>query len=239
MSERYDCTDPAASDEGVQAAARAVRQGELVVMPTDTVYGIGADAFDATAVAAVLAAKGRGRDMPPPVLIPTARTALGLATQIPGYANELMQAFWPGALTLVLRAHSALHWDLGDTNGTVAMRVPDHPVTLALLAEIGPMAVTSANLTGQPAARTADEAEAMLGQAVSVYLDGGPASDGPASTIIDCTGEEPVTLRVGAISQEQLDAALRPDAGEAQQGGEQSEAEGPVDTLPSEADPTP
>ena len=211
MSERYDCTDPAGRAEGIPAAAAAVRRGEIVVLPTDTVYGIGCDAFDATAVASVLAAKGRGRDMPPPVLIPTARTAQGLATQVPDYAQRLMEKFWPGPLTLVLKAQTSLHWDLGETNGTVALRVPDHEITLELLGDIGPMAVTSANTTGDPAARTADEASAMLGESVAVYLDGGTAGEGQPSTIIDCTGETPVTLRLGALSQADVDVALEPE----------------------------
>ncbi len=211
MSERYDCTDPDGRAEGIPAAASAVRRGEIVVLPTDTVYGIGCDAFDATAVASVLAAKGRGRDMPPPVLIPTARTAQGLATQVPDYAQRLMERFWPGPLTLVLKAQTSLHWDLGETNGTVALRVPDHEITLELLGDIGPMAVTSANTTGDPAARTVDEAVGMLGESVGVYLDGGPVSEGRPSTIVDCTGETPVTLRLGAITQDELDEALVPE----------------------------
>ncbi|GAA2745533.1 L-threonylcarbamoyladenylate synthase [Terrabacter aerolatus] len=211
MSERYDCTDPEGRAEGIPAAASAVRRGEIVVLPTDTVYGIGCDAFDATAVASVLAAKGRGRDMPPPVLIPTARTAQGLATAVPDYAQRLMEKFWPGPLTLVLKAQTSLHWDLGETNGTVALRVPDHEITLELLGDIGPMAVTSANTTGDPAARTVDEAQGMLGESVGVYLDAGPAGEGLPSTIVDCTGEAPVTLRVGALSQHDIDAALEPE----------------------------
>ena len=211
MSERYDCTDPEGRAEGIPAAAAAVRRGEIVVLPTDTVYGIGCDAFDANAVASVLAAKGRGRDMPPPVLIPTARTAQGLATQVPDYARRLMETFWPGPLTLVLKAQTSLHWDLGETNGTVALRVPDHDITLELLGDIGPMAVTSANTTGDPAARTVEEAVGMLGESVGVYLDGGPSASAEPSTIVDCTGETPVTLRVGAIAQDELDAALAPE----------------------------
>ena len=211
MSERYDCTDPDGRAEGIPAAAAAVRRGEIVVLPTDTVYGIGCDAFDATAVASVLAAKGRGRDMPPPVLIPTARTAQGLATQVPDYAQRLMERFWPGPLTVVLKAQTSLHWDLGETNGTVALRVPDHEITLELLGDIGPMAVTSANTTGDPAARTVDEAVGMLGESVGVYLDGGPVGGGQPSTIVDCTGEAPVTLRLGAIGQAELDEALEPE----------------------------
>ncbi|MGW5238918.1 L-threonylcarbamoyladenylate synthase [Monashia sp. NPDC004114] len=208
MSERFDCTDPDGRAEGIPSAAAAVRRGEVVVLPTDTVYGIGCDAFDANAVASVLAAKGRGRDMPPPVLIPTARTAQGLATQVPDYAQRLMEKFWPGPLTLVLKAQTSLHWDLGETNGTVALRVPDNAIALELLADIGPMAVTSANTTGDPAAHTVDEALGMLGESVAVYLDGGTAVEGEASTIVDCTGEAPVTLRFGAISQDDIVAAI-------------------------------
>ena len=214
MTDRYDCSDPDERAKGVAAAASAVRRGDLVVLPTDTVYGIGCDAFDAGAVASVLAAKGRGRDMPPPVLIPTARTAQGLATQVPDFAQTLMERFWPGPLTLVLKAQTSLHWDLGDTNGTVALRVPANEVALELLGEIGPMAVTSANTTGDPAARSVDDAVAMLAESVAVYLDAGPSSDGEASTIIDCTGEAPITLRLGAIAQEVIDAALVPDDAE-------------------------
>ncbi|HEU5144059.1 MAG TPA: L-threonylcarbamoyladenylate synthase [Dermatophilaceae bacterium] len=210
MSEVHDCTDPEGQADGIAAAASAVRGGQVVVLPTDTVYGIGCDAFDGDAVAELLAAKGRGRNMPPPVLIPTARTAQGLAMQIPDYAHTLMERFWPGPLTLVLKAHTSLSWDLGDTNGTVALRVPDNDIALALLGEIGPMAVTSANTTGHPAALTVADAKAMLGETVSVYLDGGPAAGGEASTIIDCTGAAPVTLRLGALSQDEIDAVLAP-----------------------------
>lgn len=214
MSEVFDCADEAGRADGIAAAAAAVRRGEVVVLPTDTVYGIGCDAFDAGAVAAVLAAKGRGRDKPPPVLIPTGRTALGLASSVPHYATVLMERFWPGPLTVVLQAHTSLHWDLGDTNGTVALRVPDHPVALELLGDVGPMAVTSANTTGDPAARTADEARTMLGEDVAVYLDAGSVEAGEPSTIIDCTGPEPVTLRLGALSQSEIDAALAVEDGE-------------------------
>ena len=208
MSERYDCTDPTGRAEGMAAAGAAIRQGQIVVLPTDTVYGVGCDAFDADAVAAVLAAKGRGRDMPPPVLIPTARTAHGLAAHVPDYASTLMERFWPGPLTVILTAHTSLHWDLGDTNGTVALRVPDNAIALELLGDIGPMAATSANTTGAPAARSLDEAQQMLGESVAVYLDGGPNVDSAPSTIVDCTGEAPVTLRLGALAQADIDAAL-------------------------------
>lgn len=205
MSSVVDATGPGPWDVAVAAAIEAVRSGEIVVVPTDTVYGVGCDAFDSAAVSKVLAAKGRGRDMPPPVLIPSAATVDGLARDVPGYARVLMERYWPGPLTLVLTAQSSLQWDLGDTNGTVALRVPDHQVAQAVLAAVGPMAVTSANVTGEPAATTAAAARQQLGDAVAVYVDGGAAPGGPASTIVDCTGVDPVVLRPGPVTQEQID----------------------------------
>jgi tRNA threonylcarbamoyl adenosine modification protein (Sua5/YciO/YrdC/YwlC family) len=210
MSPVYDCTTESGRAEGIQAAVAAVRDGQAVVLPTDTVYGIGADAFSPEAVASLLAAKGRGRDMPPPVLVPSVRTLDGLATDVPEWARELVRAFWPGPLTLVLPAQSSLMWDLGETNGTVALRMPEDDIALALLSEVGPMAVTSANLTGHPAATTVTEAAAQLGAAVAVYLDGGPSTGTAVSTIVDCTGDGPVVLRAGAVTQDQLDAVLSP-----------------------------
>ena len=208
MSPVIDCTTVQGLAQGIDAAAEAVRRGELVVLPTDTVYGIGADAFAADAVAAILAAKGRGREMPPPVLIPNPQTVDGLATHIPRYARDLIAAFWPGPLTLVLYAQSSLMWDLGDTNGTVALRMPRDDAALKLLVEVGPMAVTSANVSGQPPARTILDAAAQLGSAVSVYLDSGPSADGLASTILDCTDDAPVILRAGALSVSQIQQVL-------------------------------
>ena len=208
MSPVIDCTTEEGLAEGIAVAAEAVRRGEVVVLPTDTVYGVGADAFAPDAVAAVLAAKGRGREMPPPVLIPGPRTVDGLATNVPDYARDLIQAFWPGPLTLVLQAQSSLMWDLGETNGTVALRMPQDDIALGLLAEVGPMAVTSANVSGQPPAKTILEAATQLGSAVSVYLDGGPSTGGLASTILDCTGEAPVILRAGAVSVGQIQQVL-------------------------------
>jgi len=210
MSPVYDCTTKEGRVEGVAKAVEAVRAGEVVVLPTDTVYGIGADAFSAEAVASVLAAKGRGREMPPPVLVPSIRTIDGLATEVPAWARDLIRTFWPGPLTLVFRAQSSLMWDLGETNGTVALRMPRDDIALAVLSEVGPMAVTSANLTGQPPATTVTDAAAQLGAAVAVYLDGGPAHGTEVSTIIDCTGAAPMVLRAGAISQAQIDEALAP-----------------------------
>lgn len=203
-----DCTDAETRVASLERAAAVVREGKVVVVPTDTVYGVGADAFDVVAVAMVLAAKHRGREMPPPVLVPNPRTVDGLAVEVPMYARILMRQFWPGPLTLVLQSQPSLQWDLGEANGTVALRMPDDEVTLTLLAEVGPLAVTSANVTGNPAATTAQEALDQLGGAVAAYLDDGPRPGGAPSTILDCTGEEPVVLRVGALSPEEIRGVL-------------------------------
>ena len=197
----YDCADASARAEGLAAAALAVRTGQLVVLPTDTVYGVGTDAFHPAGVAALLAAKGRGRDMPPPVLVGTVRAATALIEDLGPYGKDLIDEFWPGGLTIVCRASRTLNWDLGDTRGTVAVRMPLHPVALDLLKETGPLAVSSANRTGSPAATTAADAEEQLGNAVSVYLDGGRCSaDVLPSTIVDLTGNVPRLLRAGAVS---------------------------------------
>ena len=204
MSTRYDCRDAQQRTAGIDAAVTAARAGELIVLPTDTVYGIGADAFIPAAVITMLAAKGRGRNMPPPVLVGTARAAAALVDDLGAFGQDLIDEFWPGALTLVFRASPTLLWDLGDTKGTVALRMPLHSVALDVLKQTGPLAVSSANRTGQPAATTADEAQQQLAEAVSVYLDGGPCSDNVPSTILDLTGSIPTLLRAGAISVDRL-----------------------------------
>ncbi|MER7516244.1 L-threonylcarbamoyladenylate synthase [Streptomyces sp. NPDC126499] len=204
MARRYDCNEATDRATGLREAASAVRRGELVVLPTDTVYGLGADAFGSEAVADLLAAKGRGRNMPTPVLIGSPNTLHGLVTDFSEQAWELVDAFWPGALTLVARHQPSLQWDLGDTRGTVAIRMPLHPVAIELLTEVGPMAVSSANLSGHPAPEDCDAAQGMLGDSVSVYLDGGPTPGNVPSSIVDVTGKVPVLLREGALSAEEL-----------------------------------
>jgi L-threonylcarbamoyladenylate synthase len=204
VSMLYDCADPLVRPDAIDAAARAVQAGQLVVLPTDTVYGIGADAFDTTAVTDLLAAKGRGRDMPVPVLVGSWSTIDGLVTYVPAQTRSLIEAFWPGGLTLVVEHAPSLAWDLGDSRGTVAVRMPLHPVALELLERTGPMAVSSANRSGQSAALTAEEAQEQLAGSVQVYLDGGPARVGVASTIVDVTTETPRVLREGAVTVEAL-----------------------------------
>ena len=210
MSERYPTGTDEEREEAVEAATLAVQRGELVVLPTDTVYGIGADAFDPAAVRALLLAKGRGREMPPPVLVSAATTLDALATRVPGYARALVEEFWPGPLTVVCHQQTSLQWDLGDTRGTVAVRMPDHDVAREILERTGPLAVSSANKTGLPAAPAADQAEQMLGDDVAVVVDAGEAPGGEASTIVDCTGSQGRVLRLGALSLEQLNAVLEP-----------------------------
>ncbi|THJ15993.1 threonylcarbamoyl-AMP synthase [Nocardioides sp.] len=207
-AERFQTQTDEEREAAIDAASRAVRRGRLVVIPTDTVYGVGADAFDPDAVARLLGAKGRGREMPPPVLVSSTGTLEALASRVPSYVTVLVQQFWPGALTIVCHQQPSLQWDLGETRGTVAVRMPDHELTRALLDRTGPLAVSSANLTGRPAAVDADEAMEMLGEAVAVVVDGGASPGGVASTILDATGDRPRLLRLGAISVEELDAAL-------------------------------
>ena len=214
MSRRYDCADASARAAGLADAVAAVRQGELVVLPTDTVYGVGADAFNPAAVTGLLAAKGRGRDMPPPVLVGTVRAAAALIDDLGPYGKDLADEFWPGGLTLVCHATPTLHWDLGDTRGTVAVRMPLHPVALELLKETGPLAVSSANSSGSASATTAAEAEQQLGESVAVYLDGGECASALASTIVDLTGGLPRLLRKGVISVERLREVAAVTAGE-------------------------
>jgi tRNA threonylcarbamoyl adenosine modification protein (Sua5/YciO/YrdC/YwlC family) len=195
-----DCRDPLNRSEAIAAATDAVKSGRLVVLPTDTVYGIAADAFDNGAVANLLAAKGRGRDMPVGVLVGSWHTISGLVYSVPDAAHELIRAFWPGALSLVVRQAPSLQWDLGDARGTVMLRMPLQPVALDVLRAVGPMAVSSANVSGQPPATTAAEAQRQLGDRVDVYLDGGTSEQQAASTILDLTGEVPKILRTGPIS---------------------------------------
>ena len=200
MAFTYDCSDPDARVEGLAAAARTVRAGRLVVLPTDTVYGIGCDAFSSTAVRGLLAAKRRGPDMPVPVLVGSWSTIDGLVLGVPKTARDLIEAFWPGGLSLVLPHAPSLDWDLGSTKGTVMLRMPLHPVALELLRDVGPMAVSSANVSGSPPAASATEAHDQLGDSVAVYLDGGPSGEPIASTVVDLTGDQPRVLREGAVS---------------------------------------
>lgn len=234
MATVVDCADPVSLLPGMREARAAISRGDLVVMPTDTVYGIAADAFQPMAVRRLLLAKGRGPEAPPPVLVPTRDTLEALAETVPEAVTALVERFWPGALTVILPARGTLAWDLGDTHGTVALRMPDDRIALELLAETGPLAVSSANLTGQPPATTAADAVEQLGDVVDVYLDNGSTPGAVPSTIIDATaladGTGPLRIvRLGVLSEEEL-RAVAPEAFE--------RAEQPEDSV-EDPDPEP
>ncbi|GAA1523338.1 tRNA threonylcarbamoyl adenosine modification protein (Sua5/YciO/YrdC/YwlC family) [Agromyces terreus] len=204
MTAIYDCSVESQLLTGMRLARGAIGRGQLVVLPTDTVYGLAADAFDPAAVTRLLEAKGRERTSPPPVLIPGIPTLDALAREVPEAVRKLVAAFWPGGLTVILHAQPSLTWDLGETRGTVALRMPDNRFALELLSETGPLAVSSANLSGMPSAASASDAAEMLGDSVAVYLDGGPAG----------TGYEPIGERPGDTSSTIVDAtALTADGG--------------------------
>jgi tRNA threonylcarbamoyl adenosine modification protein (Sua5/YciO/YrdC/YwlC family) len=220
MTVIHDCSVESELLAGMRLARRAIGSGELVVIPTDTVYGVAADAFSPAAVQRLLDAKGRERTSPPPVLVPGIPTLDALAVEVPEAVRKLVAEFWPGGLTVILRAQPSLQWDLGETRGTVALRMPDHRIALELLSETGPLAVSSANLSGMPSATTAQDAAEMLGDRVSVYLDGGSAGSGydaigerpgdTSSTIVDATGIDADgegvlrIVRAGVISRERI-----------------------------------
>ncbi len=241
----YNCTADDQRAEGLAHAQRAIAQKQVIVMPTDTVYGIAADAFSPQAVATLLAAKGRGRSMPPPVLIQRLQTMDGLAADVSEDARKLAGVFWPGGLTLIFHSQPTLTWDLGDTQGTVALRMPDDRLALDLLTITGPLAVSSANRTGQPAAQTASDARAQLGEAVEVYLEAGfrprAGTDASPSTIVDATGEVLRIVRQGAISLERLREVVPTilDLGEEPPAAPEAEPAAPeADPTAPEADPT-
>ena len=200
---RFDVANQRA--EALAAATAAVARGECIVLPTDTVYGIGASALKPAAIARLLAAKQRGRDMPPPVLIAEPAMLAALTDDVPYFVSRLADKFWPGALTLIVRAQDSLDFDLGETDGTVAVRVPDNEFTRELLRHTGPLAVSSANISGCDAATDIEEAIEMLGDSVAVYLDDGDSPGGVASTIIDFASTSTGRIvRKGALSFEEL-----------------------------------
>ncbi len=215
MAPLYDCSVNAELLTGMRLARAAIGRGEVVIIPTDTVYGVAVDAFQPAAVQRLLDTKGRGRQSPPPVLVPGIPMLDVLAEAVPDAVRALVDRFWPGGLTVILNAQPSLAWDLGETRGTVALRMPAHPVALELLSETGPLAVSSANLTGQPAARTASEASEAFGNRVTVYLEAGevgaayPEAPDPGSTIVDATalhlpdGRLRI-VRHGVISDEEI-----------------------------------
>ena len=211
MSIIHDCSTDEGREKGLKAAVDAVQAGRLVVLPTDTVYGLGCDAFNNAAVASLLRAKHRGPDMPVPVLVGSWSTVDGLVREHTAAGRALVEAFWPGGLSLVVNQAPSLPWNLGDTRGTVMLRMPLHPIAIELLRRTGPMAVSSANISGQEPALTAVRAKQQLGAEAAVYLDGGRATIGKPSTIVDLSGMEPRILREGAVTAEQIGEVLGKD----------------------------
>jgi tRNA threonylcarbamoyl adenosine modification protein (Sua5/YciO/YrdC/YwlC family) len=204
MIRKFSMNNEMERKDGITAAIAAAKRGDLVVLPTDTVYGLGTDAFSQKGPQKLIAAKGRDRNMPIPVLVGHVKALDGLAQRVDGVTKALAEAFWPGALTIVVKAQPTLRWDLGETNQTVALRMPLNPIAIELLNAVGPMAVSSANKTGQPAATNVDEAIAQLGEDVTIYLDGGQTPGNIASTIVDVSSGEIKLLRQGAIPLEEI-----------------------------------
>ncbi len=239
---RFDCTDddPGVIEVAAETARQAIERGDCIVLPTDTVYGIGADAFSADAVQRLLNAKGRGRDMPPPVLIADTSLLRALTVDVPQAARDLVQKHWPGALTIICKAQPSLRMDLGETEGTIALRVPDDMLAREVLRRTGPMAVSSANISGRKAATTCDQAVDQLGDRVAVYLDGGARPwHGEPSTIVDfASSDAGVVLRKGALGVATIrqicpdvvdpdEPVAEPEAEEGPSAGSGQEPEGP------------
>jgi L-threonylcarbamoyladenylate synthase len=204
---------PVSDDEArwpglLEVGGEIIARGGLVVLPTDTLYGVGCDPFNPSAVDALFKAKQRGRDLPLPVLVHTWRQAVGLVEEVTDQAQALIAAWWPGPLTLVLREAAGIGWDLGESRGTVAVRMPKQTFALALIQRTGPLAVSSANRSGAPPPREIPAIAEQLGDHVGVFFDAGPAADGPASSIVDLTGPRPRLLREGAIPAEELELVL-------------------------------
>jgi tRNA threonylcarbamoyl adenosine modification protein (Sua5/YciO/YrdC/YwlC family) len=192
--------------EAIAAAVEALRGGDVIGIPTDTVYGLAADPWHSGAADRLFLIKGRPRSVELPLLVTGAEQALTLATAVPDCARRLMARFWPGALTIVVPRRRDVDADLGEEDETIGLRCPNHPVPLALCQALGPIAVTSANRHGSPPATHAqDVAEGLPG--VTLVLDAG-VCDGASSTVVDSTGEVPKLLRAGSIEWEQIQAVV-------------------------------
>lgn len=204
-------TEVVSIGETPDAIARAMgmlRAGRVVVVPTDTIYGIAADAFNSAATAQIFSLKQRPRSLSLPVLVSRPRQAWALCAGVPAGATDLVAAFWPGPLTIVLPQSGELQWDLGDARASVALRMPAHDDLLALLEMTGPLAVTSANRTGERTPSTAKGVAEIFGDAVGIYLDGGAVKGEVASTIVDLSGAAPALVREGAIPATEIERVL-------------------------------
>lgn len=207
MTLRFDCTDDAERARGITAAVASIKRGDLVVLPTESVYAVATDGFSARGARAVREAKGQSAATPLPIMIANITTVPGIAFNPSIAAMDLMHGFWPGALTVLVTPQPSLAWD-HPAGAPLAVRIPLHPVTLEILRATGPMIVTGANAVGGAAALTVDDALEVLGETATIALDAGPLGADPMlslpSTVVDATGEVPVLLREGAITLEQL-----------------------------------
>lgn len=209
MSELVEVTDDARVGL-VERAAATLRDGHLVVLPTDTVYGVAADAFSLDGTARIFAARGQDRSVPLPVVVRSPKQLLGLTPAVPEAADPLMAAFWPGPLTLVVPAEPNLRWDLGRSAGALAVRMPLDELAIEVIAAVGPLALTSAVRVGEPAPSDAATARASLGDAVSLYLDDGPRGQ-LRSTVVDLTRAQPSILRSGSLPDDLVVEVARGD----------------------------
>jgi L-threonylcarbamoyladenylate synthase len=198
---------PVSSPDALTRALEILRGGGLVAFPTDTVYGVGALAFDAAAVESIYAVKDRPNEKAIPVLLGSADDLTKVAAEVPPMALTLAARFWPGPLTLVVPKHPSLPEAVSVT-ATVGVRVPDHAAARRLLQAAGPMAVTSANRSGQPSPSSASEVLAQLGGRIALILDGGKTPGGVPSTVVNCVGAEPKILREGPVTQAEIRRSL-------------------------------
>ncbi|MFA9445034.1 L-threonylcarbamoyladenylate synthase [Egicoccus sp. AB-alg6-2] len=193
-----------AREEAVLRATEVLRRGELVVLPTDTFYGVAADAFNAQGTGRLFAAREQPRRVPLSVLVRSPKQLAGLTTIVPEAAERLVAAYWPGPLTIVLHAEPNLRWELGRTEGTVAVRMPLDDLALAVVRAVGPVASTAASRRGGPAPTTAEAARDQLGEAVELYLDDGARPGRSASTVVDLTRRQPHVLRDGPLDSAEV-----------------------------------
>ncbi|MCZ3385449.1 MAG: threonylcarbamoyl-AMP synthase [Actinomycetia bacterium] len=201
---RYNCDLLDERSRGIDRAIAAAGRHQLIVFPTETSYAVACDAFSAVAVERLNAAKGRAGVDALPVMVGSVKAARAIVGVLNPQGESLMEGFWPGPLTAICTQQATPHWDIGGDGRHVAVRMPLHPVALAVLQGVGPMAVVSANRVGEPAPRTCDDAKAQLDSTVSIYLDAGTLPEGPPSTVVDLTEREPRLLRSGGFSEELL-----------------------------------
>lgn len=201
---------PATSPDWLDEALAVLREGGVVAFPTDTVYGVGADPLWEEAMAALFQAKGRPAEKAIPLLISQVSQIEAVAREVPVAAEALARCFWPGPLSLVLRAQEEVPAIVRAGGDTVALRMPDHPVALRLIGAFGrPLAVTSANLSGHPAPATAEEVLKQLRGRIPLLVDGGRCPGGEPSTVLDLTVDPPRILRPGPVTWDAVQACLQ------------------------------